>query len=466
MENKVYFLGAGPGDPNLITVKGLEILRQADVIIYDYLVDKRILNNAKESAELICCDEIVTDRKQENLSIRDYAISQLIIEEYEEGKKVVRLKNGDPSIFGRLSQELEPLVKRKVDFEIVPGVTSATAASCLSGIPLTDRRFASSCVFVTGHEDPNKGESLLDWNCLTKEGTLVLYMAVKNLPDIIEKLIKAGKSLDTPIAIIQNVSLINQKILIGTFKDIIHKVNENNVVAPAIIIIGNVVKLNEYLDWLNDARKILFTGISKERFFSKAIYFHLPLIKIEPLEDYTEFSALLKEIDKYDWIVFSSRYGVQYFFETLFKIGFDTRYLKGIKIAAIGSSTKNRLLDFGVIADLVPKVESSQGLIDEFSKIDISGKLIFLPRSDLSDKGLSVGLEKQSAKVVSAIAYRNVIPQDLPDIDFEIFDEIMFTSPSGVRNFIKRYGLPPKNIKISCIGDVTLSEARKWNLLD
>lgn len=464
MENKVYFLGAGPGSPDLITIRSLEILRQADVVIYDYLVDKCILDYAKKDAELICCDEIKAIGKLESNIIRDEVISQLVIEKFEEGKKVVRLKNGDPSIFGRLSQELEPLVKRKIDFEIVPGVTSASAASCLSGIPLTDRRFASSCTFVTGHEDPTKTESLINWDILTRNGTLVLYMAVKKLPSIIERLIKAGKPLDTPIAIIQNASLINQKILTGSLKDI--KFNLNNITPPAIIIIGDIVKLEEQLNWFKKTRKVLYTGISKERFFSKAMYFHLPLIKILPLEDYTEFDTLLRDIDKYNWIVFSSRYGVQYFFERLFKIGLDTRSLKGIKIAAVGSSTKNRLLDYGVIADLVPEIESSQGLIDEFKRIDLKGKLIFLPRSDLSDKGLSLGFERQFAKVISSIAYRNVIPQDLPDIDFEFFDEIMFTSPSGVRNFVKRYGIPPKNLEISCIGDVTLNEAKRWNLLD
>lgn len=466
MENKVYFLGAGPGNPDLITIKSMEILRQADVVIYDYLVDKRILDNVKEDTELICCDEIIVNMETKDVSLRDKVISQLVIKKFEEGKKVARLKNGDPSIFARFSQELEPLVDRNIDFEIVPGVTSATTASCLSGIPLTDRRLASSCVFVTGHEDPSKIESSLDWSSLAKDGTLVLFMAVKNLPNIIEKLVSAGKPLNTPIAIIQNASLLNQKILISTFEDIINKSNMDNITPPAIIIIGDVVKLGEKLNWFNKAWKVLYTGISKERFFSKALYFHLPLIKIVPLEDYTEFDSLLRDIDKYDWIVFSSRYGVQYFFERLFKIGFDTRILKGVNIAVIGNSTKNRLLDFGVMADLVPKIESSQGLIDEFRRIDIKGKKIFLPRSDLSDKGLSSGFEKQSAKVISSVAYRNIIPQDLPDIDFDFFDEIMFTSPSGVRNFIKRYGLPPRHLKISCIGDVTLNEARKWNLLD
>lgn len=466
MKNKVYFLGAGPGDPGLITVKGLEVLRQADVVIYDYLVDKRILESVKEDTELICCNEITRNRHLNGSLIYDESISQLVIEKVEEGKRVVRLKNGDPCIFGRISQELELLVKNNIEFEIVPGVTSASAAGCLSGIPLTDRRFASSCVFVTGHEDPIKNESLLDWDSLSKNGTLILYMPVKNLPNIVETLIKAGKSIDTPVAVVQDVSLITQKVLIGTLEDIVDKVHMYKVRPPAIVIIGEVVNLEEKFNWLKKTKKILFTGLSKERFFIEGFYFHLPLIKIEPLEDYTEFDSLLRDIDTYDWIVFSSRYGVQYFFERLYKLGFDTRWLRGVSIAAIGNSTKSRLLDFGVIADLVPQMESSRGLLSEFEKINIEGKRIFLPRSNLSDKGLTIGLENQKANVVSSLAYRNVMQDDLPDLDFELFDEIIFTSPSVVRNFVKKYGRPPKGIKINCIGDVTLNEAKKWNLLD
>lgn len=455
MEGKVYLVGGGPGDPGLITVKGLEILRQADVIIYDYLVNEKILENVKEGAEIFCCDKLSKDE-----------INDLMVQKAKEGKLVVRLKGGDPSIFGRLSQELEVLVEKGIEYEIVPGVTSATAGACLSGIPLTDRKLSSSVAFITGNEDPNKEDSFLDWDALSKVGTIVLYMAVGNLERIVNILLQKGKDPATPVAIIQNISLINQKILTGTLKNIVQKAKEKNITPPAIIIIGDVVKLEERFNFLKRNRKILFTGLSKERFYMKGTYFHLPLIKIEPLENYEEFDQYLRNIKRFHWIVFASRYGVEYFFKRLQFIGYDSRVLSGIKVAAIGSSTKNRLLDFGIIADLIPKKESSQGLIEEFGKIDIKDKNIFLPRSDLSDKGLKEGLEKLGAKVTESIAYRNVMPKSLPDLDFDFFDEIIFTSPSGVRNFVKRYGIPPKKIKISCIGEITLKEAKKWNLLD
>ena len=375
------------------------------------------------------------------------------------------MKNGDPTIFSRTSQELEALVKNKIKFEIVPGVTAASAASASSGIPLTDRRFASSSIFVTGHEDPTKNKSALDWQSLSKAGTIVLYMAVENLASIIKKLLLAGKDKNTPVAIIQDIGLLTQKVLTGTLKDIALKAKKEKIRPPAIIIIGEVVNLEKNFNWLKENKKILFTGISAERFFQDEAIFHLPLIKIEPLKDYQGFDRQLKNISQYDWLVFSSRYGVQYFFERLKKTGFDVRVLSSLKMAAIGNCTRNRLLDFGIIADLVPKEESSQGLINAFKKIDLKNQRIFMPRSDLSDKGLEKALELQGALVTSSVAYQNIMPQDLPDLDFNFFDEIKFSSPSGARNFKARYKTLPKRVKVNCIGEVTLQEAERCHLI-
>lgn len=463
---KVYLIGAGPGSPDLITVRGREILRQAEVVIYDYLVDKRILDEAKEGAELICCDTLGKDRYSDGFLIHNEKINQLVIKKVKEGKKVIRLKNGDPGIFSRTSQELEPLVKNKIAFEIVPGVTAANGASAFSGIPLTDRGYASACVFATGHEDPTKESSSLDWDSLSQVGTIALYMAVENLPWITRQLLGAGKSQYTPVAIIQDASQLTQKILTGTLKDIVAKARQHKVKPPAIIIIGEVAKLGKRFNWLKKTKKILFTGISTPRYFEKGTFFHLPLIKIEPLKDYQRFDRLLKDISEYDWIVFTSRYGVIYFFQRLLKTGLDSRQLAKVKMATIGNSTRNQLWEFGLRQDLIPKKECSRGLINEFRRIDLKDKRIFLPRSNLSDKGLVRGLGAQGAKVTTGVAYKNVLPRYLPDLNLEFFDEVMFTSPSTVRNFIKRYGELPKNIKVSYIGEVTRKEAKKWHLVD
>ncbi len=465
MSGKVYLVGAGPGKSDLITVRGLHILEEADVVIYDYLVDRKLLEYAKDGAELICCDELAKNgRYSDGFSIHQEKISNLVVKKAKEGKKVVRLKNGDVSIFSRLSQELEALVKNNIDYELVPGVTAASAAASFTGIPLTDRKLASTCAFVTGHEDPKKEASSIDWDALNKIGTVVFYMAVENLPEIVKELIKAGKPKDTGCAIIQNATLATQKVLSGTLLDIVKRAKRERIKPPAIIVVGDVVKLKKRFNWLRKNKKILFTGLSEERFFIKGAYFHLPLIKVEPMDDYREFDNYLKNISDYDWIIFASRYGAEYFFNRLGAVGLDSRALNGIKIAAVGDSTKNSLLDFGIKADLVPKNESSKGLIKKLKKRGLRNKRIFLPRSDISDKGLEKEFKKLGAEITTSFAYKNVLPDNLLDLDLKDFDEIMFTSPSTVRNFKKRYKKVPRKVKIRYIGDVTLREIKRCRL--
>lgn len=464
-KRRVYLVGAGPGKPDLITVRGLNILKEADVVIYDYLVDKRLLEEVKEGAELICSDRLVKRRYADGFGEAQDKINDLMVRKAKEGKCVVRLKNGDPSIFARCSQELGALVENKIEFEVVPGVTAASAASAFAGVPLTDRRFSSSVVLATGHEAAGKDKSFLDWEKLSSSTTIVLYMAVENLAKIVEAILKGGKSEDTPVVTVSRAGDINQKVVRGRLKDIGEKVKKEGITAPAIFIIGEVAGLERDFNWLRRSKKILFTGLSRERFFTEGTYFHLPLIKIEPLEDYAEFDNYLKDIKEFDWIVFTSRYGVEYFFKRMKIIGYDSRVLYNIRIAAIGGSTKNRLLDFGVLADLVPEKESSQGLLEEFQKLNLGDKKVFLPRSDISDKGLKEGLEKLGAKVKASFAYRNVMPEDLPGLDLSFFDEIVFTSPSTVRNFKKRYKEIPKNIRIRWIGEVTKQEIKRQGLM-
>ncbi|HBR18522.1 MAG TPA: uroporphyrinogen-III C-methyltransferase [Deltaproteobacteria bacterium] len=466
MTGKVYLVGAGPGRQDLITVRGSNILRQADTVIYDYLVNNQILENINKDAELICCDKLGKKRYSDGFSESQDRINKLLIKKARQGRRVVRLKNGDVSIFSRISQELEALSKENIEFEIVPGVTAASASACLSGIPLTDRSISSSCIFITGHEDSLKENCLIDWKGLSKSGTIIVYMAAENIKGIVDELLKAGKHKNTPVAIVQDASMLTQKVLTGALKDIAGKAKRGKIRPPAIIIIGEVVGFEKQFNWLRKNKRILFTGLSGERFFLKGTYFHLPLIRIEPLEDYKELDSYIRNIKIFDWIVFSSRFGVEYFFERLKELGLDARVLNNIKIAAIGNCTRQRLLDFTISADLVPKKESSKGLIDEFRNLSIKGKKIFLPRSNISDKGLEKEFEKLGAIVTSSFAYRNVMTEDLPDLDLNFFNEIMFTSPSGVRNFINRYGKVPEKVKITCIGDVTKKEAEKWQLLN
>ncbi|MBU0571518.1 MAG: uroporphyrinogen-III C-methyltransferase [Candidatus Omnitrophica bacterium] len=463
-KGKVYLIGAGPGKPDLITVRGYNILKDADVVIYDYLVDKKALESVKENAELIDCASL-GNNSEGGASLRQDRINKLLVKKSKEGRKIVRLKGGDPAIFGRCSDELEALAKEKIEFELVPGVTAASAASSFSGIPLTGRGFASSCVFVTGQEDPFKKESLVDWDTLPKTGTVVFYMGAGNLKEITARLISGGKDKNTPVAVIQNASYLNQKVLTGNLDDIAGKVKKQSFTPPAVIIVGEAAKLEKKFNWRKRNKRILFTGLSTERYFLKGTHEHVPFIKIEPLRDYEEFDAYLKIIEDFDWVVFTSRYGVEHFFRRLKDAGFDARKLHKVKIAAIGQSTGKKLNEYFLETDLVPPDESSGGLVESFRKIDLKGKKIFMPRSNISDKGLEKELKALGANVTASVAYKNVMPEDLPKLDFSGFDEIMFTSPSTVRNFKKKYKRVPGHIRVSCIGNVTLKEAKRCHLV-
>ncbi|MFH1836860.1 MAG: uroporphyrinogen-III C-methyltransferase [Candidatus Omnitrophota bacterium] len=464
MKGKVYLVGAGPGKPDLITVRGQNILREADVIIYDYLVDGRILGNAKENAELVNCAGVENSKNKSGSGLRQEIINKLLVKKAKEGKRVVRLKGGDPAIFGRCFDELEALVREKIEFELVPGITAASAASLFSGVPLTDRRFSSSCVFVAGQEDPAKEKSSIDWDSVSKIDTVVFYMGMGTLEKIVEQLKKAGKDKSTPVAVIQEASRSNQKVLIASLNDIAEKAKKKGFKPPAIIIIGETVRLEKRVNCLKKNKRILFTGLSAERYFLKGTYEHVPFIKIQPANDYKKFDMHVKNIEDFDWIVFTSRYGVKYFFDRLRKIQLDARKLCRVKIAVIGKSTQKKLSEYFLEADLIPREESSTGLIKAFRKIDLKDKKVFIPRSNISDKGMTKTLKTLGANVTASVAYRNVMPDDLPELDLNDFDEIMFTSPSTVRNFKEKYKKIPKKIKVSYIGDVTLEEAERCQL--
>lgn len=455
---KVYLIGAGPGDPGLIAVRGADILKEADVVIYDYLVDKRILRYAADSAELIICGR--------SPELRQERITELLVKKAKAGKKVVRLKGGDPFLFSRCSHELRALVKNGIEFEVVPGITAASAAAAFSGIPLTESSLASSVCLVTGKEALSKKESLIDWGALSKNATIVFYMGASRINFISQKLINCGRKKNTPVAIIQDASLPIQKIVAGTLGDIAIRAKERRVKAPAIIIVGDVVRFSKRFNWFDKNKRILFTGLSGEKFFSPGRYDNVPLIKIKSASDYTRFDRLLKGIAGFDWVVFTSRSGVEYFFKRLAVIGLDSRGLAGVKIAAIGKSTGQKLLEYALRADLVARRESSEDLIREFKRINLKEKKIFLPQSSLSSEKLQEGLKKLGAKVKTAVAYKNVIPDDLPDLDLGLFDEIVFTSPSTVKNFKKKYKRIPGHTRIRCIGKVTAKEVERCRLSD
>jgi len=335
---KVYIIGAGPGDPGLITVKGVECLRGADVVVHDYLVGKEILRHAGKDARLVYVGKIGGRHNisQENLN-------RILVEEALKGNTVARLKGGDPFIFGRGGEEAEFLQKAGVPFEVVPGITSAISVPAYAGIPLTHREFTSTLAFVTGHEDPDKSESRIDWKKISTIETIVFLMGVRNLSGITSNLMENGRDPDTPVALIRWGTTPEQETLTGKLGDIAALVEEKKFSPPAVFVVGDVVGLRERLGWFE--KKPLFgKGIvitrpeeQSEEFAAllrdegaKVISF--PTIRIMPPEDYNDLDRAIKDIDKYHWVVFTSANGVKFFFERFCKLRNDIRDLKGVKI--------------------------------------------------------------------------------------------------------------------------------------
>ncbi len=450
-KGRVYLVGAGPGNQDLITVRGLEILRQADTVIYDYLVDKHLLSVVKKGAELICCDKLGKSRHADGFLIHQERINNLMVKKAKDSKVVVRLKNGDPSIFSRLSQELDALITNRIEFGIIPGVTAASAASCLSGIPLTDRKFASSCVFVTGHEDPKKKVSSLDWEGIAKCGTIVLYMAVENLAFIAERLLKAKKSPNTPCAIIQDVALTIQKILLCTLKDIATKAQKEKIRPPAIIIIGEVVKFERRFNWFKRPplfnKRILITRPKEqaEEFAALlercgATTYILPTVEVKNI-DPKKLDERINSINSYDWVIFLSQNGVRVFFERLRALDKDIRVLSGIRFCAIGSKTKEAIENFGIKTEVIPKEFCKEGILNVFKKMDILRKRILVVCSNLSDNTLIKGLKNLGATVDYVYGYITTHTKKNAEkikrlLDEKRIDLVTFTSPSCVKGFM------------------------------
>jgi uroporphyrinogen III methyltransferase/synthase len=476
MKAKVYLVGAGPGDPGLITVKGIECIQNADVIIHDYLAAPALLKHARKSAELI-----YVGKKGGNHTLSQDEINALIVEKAKSGGTVTRLKGGDPYIFGRGAEEAEVLFKAGISFEIVPGVTSAIAAAAYAGIPLTHRKLASTLAFVTGHEDPDKEETGINWSSLaTGIGTLVFFMGVKNLLNITKSLIDHGKSPDTPIALIRWGTTPAQKTVSGTLDTIVEKARVAGLKAPAIIVVGEVVNLRQTLKWFEDrpllGKRIVVTRARQQasdlvRLLSDqgAECLEYPTIKIMPPKDPEVLKQAVENLSAYDWIVFTSVNGVIYFFEQLFDAGKDVRALGRMQTAAIGPATAERLLEFGLTSDIVPETYRAESVVEAFEKVKLKGTKILLPRAREARPILPKELTKMGATVDEIPAYETLkaventadLVQKLKDNQIDL---ITFTSSSTVKNF--KALLPVENfteliqgVTIASIGPITSDTA-------
>lgn len=349
-KGKVYLVGAGPGDPGLLTIRGKTCLEQADVVLYDHLANPVLLDYAPTHAERIYVGRCGRGayRPQEE-------IHRLLIQKVQEGKQVVRLKGGDPFIFGRGGEEAEMMAEQSVPFEVVPGVTSAVAVPAYAGIPVTHRTMASTVTFVTGHEDPSKGGSVLEWPRLaTVDGTLVFLMGAKNLPTIAQRLTEEGKSSDTPVALVQWGTYPKQRTVIGTLADIVGRAEAANIQPPTIIVIGAVVSLRQHLNWF-ESRPLFGTRILVTRARSQASELsqrlvayggepvECPTIEFVPPVSWEETDTAISSLDTYQWLVLTSVNGVQHFMRRLWYKGRDARSLQGVRVCCIGPRTAQEL---------------------------------------------------------------------------------------------------------------------------
>jgi uroporphyrinogen III methyltransferase/synthase len=453
LQGKVYLVGAGPGDIELITLKGYQMIGRANVILHDHLIPLELLKLAKPEAEIISVGKFGGKH-----TMPQDEINRLLIEKAKSNEVVVRLKGGDPFLFGRGGEEAEACFEAGVDFEVVPAVTSALAAPSYAGIPPTHRDYTSNVAIVTGH----RKKDVLQIE-IPEAGTVIFLMGVSNLQKIIDSLLKQGWPENTKMAAIENGTCYNQRVIKGTIGNFSEVAKNAKLQPPAIFIVGKVVGLQEKLGWFNKKPNILVLGSHPARYSRLGNIVHRRIINCTPIDNYSDVDAVLKDIAAFNWIVFTSVNGAKYFFERLFAIGKDARALCNVKIAAIGKTTAERLTEFGISADMVPKNASSAGLLAEFANLDMKNKKVLLPQSDIASKELSDGLQKLGAEIEKLIVYKTV-ETDPGDIDFNYIDRILFTSGSTVRAFINRFGSVPPRIKAYCLGPPTLAEAKKHNI--
>ncbi|MBW7988830.1 MAG: uroporphyrinogen-III C-methyltransferase [Planctomycetes bacterium] len=452
LDGKIYLVGTGPGDVELITVKGYKLICQADVILHDHLIPSELLRLAKPGAEIISVGKFAGRH-----TMPQEQINKLLIEKARDNKVVVRLKGGDPLLFGRGGEEAEECVQAGVDFEFVPGVTSALAAPCYGGIPPTHRDCTSNVAIVTGHR---KDEKEIE---IPKAGTIIFLMGVANIEKIIKSLLEAGWPGQTKIAAIEKGTCYDQRVIQGTLDDFLEVTQKAQMRTPAIFIVGKVVELQEKLDWFGKKPRILLPGTHPDKYRHLGIIIHRPLIKSVPLDDYTQADKVLKQLNTFDWIVFTSTNGVEFFFQRLNAVGLDTRSIGTVKVAAIGKTTAEKLKTFGVLVDMQPNLESSTGLLEEFKKVSVKGKRILLVRPKVGSSMLLDDLADADAAIEAVVVYRNVDIES-EETDFDYIDQILFTSGSTVRAFLKLYGSVPDGVKVYCLGLPTLNEAKKHNI--
>lgn len=465
----VSLVGAGPGDPGLLTRKAVARLEQADVVVHDELVSAGILALVRPGAEVVHRREI-GDGSQD-------ALNQHLVRLSRRGKTVVRLKGGDPFLFGRGAEEAEVLAAAGIPWDVVPGVSAGLAVAAYAGIPLTHRKYASQVIFVTGHEDPGKQDAAIAWDRVVRAGgTLVVFMAVRRLPDVVLELRKAGAEAQTPVAVIEWGTTPRQRTVVGDLSDIVDLAQSQGLDHPALVVVGAVVKLRERLAWFDRrplwGRRVLVTRapdqapalVESLRDVGAGVL-QLPVLEFQPPESVAPVEQAITDLrtGAFDWVVFTSKNGVDTFVAALHARGYDLRVFGRAKVACIGPATAEALRKHGIVADLVPKDFRSEGLRDALlAGRGVRGQRFLLLRAEVGRDVLPDTLREAGAIVDLVATYRTVRPGlsgDRARQHIELSDTVTFTSPSSLENLLAMLGERGEDLlaqrTLACIGPIT-----------
>ena len=476
-KGKVYLIGAGPGDPGLLTLKGRECLEKAEVVIYDYLANPVLLSMAPQTAE-----QIYVGKVRGKHHIPQNEINQLLVDQAAQGKQVARLKGGDPYVFGRGGEEATFLHQNNIDFEVVPGVTAGFAAAAYAGIPLTHRDVTTSLAMLTGHERPERRLSSLDWDKLANGiGTLVFYMGMSNLKLICSELIAHGRAAETPVAIIQWATLPRQKTLVGTLESISDDVLKSGIEPPAVIIIGDVVRYREELRWYDNlplfGRRFLLTRPKEQsasfvRLLQQqgAETICVPTIEIAPPQIWQPLDEALQAINSFDSLILTSANGVDSLFKRLATLQMDVRSLAGIQIVAVGTKTAQAMAPYGIRPDLIPDDFRAEGIVEALLAQGVEGKRFLYPRAEIARPLMIDTLEGSGGTVVAPVAYRTIRPKKGEEmirhlLAAEELDAICLSSSSTFDNLQAMLGDDLKKLlgrtRLFSIGPLTSATIRR-----
>ena len=474
----VHLVGAGPGDPELISLRGLKTLEQTDVVVFDRLAPQELLRYAKADAEMISAA-----KSTGSVALTQQQINELLIDRARQGKSVCRLKGGDPFVFGRGGEEAIALAEAEVPFTVVPGVTSAIGAASYAGIPVTHRGIASSVTVVTGSEMRESSDSSVNWQAIANTGgTVVVLMGASRIAEIATVLISHGRNRDEPAAAIHRGTSTEQRTIASTLSGIASAVETEGLGAPIALVVGDVVALREQMSWF-DTRPLFGKRILVTRARSQAsrlasgltelgaVVVECPVIRSTSVEDSTELDTALVNLRRYEWAAFASPNGVNQTFDRISHLGLDSRAFAGCKIAAVGPATVKALEARGIVADLMPDTFTAEGLIEAFQSVDDTPKSAVVFRSDIGRETIPRGLRQLGADVTEVAAYRTVLSEDSESTARAAFqkgiDVVTFTSSSTVKNLRRLLDGDVTAINKSvvvCMGPVTASTAESFGI--